>query len=115
MERKHEPPMPLYKDGLIIPCEICGQATPMEELCSFIYTYAMPGPGKSGYQPTCQQHYACSHEHAILALLRCVLSHNEEKSHLFVKKQTTDHQPFISPLLNQLILDLDTLMEDQHS
>jgi hypothetical protein len=58
-------------------CEICGKIVPLNDLHSLAVVYRMPGPGGTAYQCPNEQHYACSHEHAVLAVVACLTSHIE--------------------------------------
>lgn len=75
---REEKGMPLYRDGLIINCEVCNTPTPMEELHSFSYSYALPGLGKESAAPGCEQHYTCCHEHAMMAHIYCLFKHADK-------------------------------------
>lgn len=110
--------MPLYKDGLIVDCEVCGKPTPMEQLHSFILTYAMPGPTYGAYQPSCIQHYGCCHEHAIMAAVNCLLDHVGEESHRFQKEERKQGERYNDSVLDsfhQIIRsDIERLLEEKN-
>ena len=65
----------------IMTCEVCGVVVPIAKTHSLIVTYGMPGVGLSPYQCRATQHFACSHEHALLAHLQCLFTHIENGDH----------------------------------
>lgn len=74
------PTQPLNITGDPIACEICGLVTPLAQVHSLSITYCMPGQDSSGnslpaYQCPALQHYACTHEHAVIAALACLFEH----------------------------------------
>lgn len=63
--------------GDTLACEICGTVVATADAHSIIICYAMPGSGVSAYQCANEQHFACSHEHAIQAAMACLFDHIE--------------------------------------
>lgn len=68
-------------------CEVCGIIKPLREMKSVAAVYRMPGYdhdaqiGLSPFQCEDRQHYGCTHEHALLALLFCLFEHIHEGPH----------------------------------
>lgn len=66
-------------------CEVCGKTQMLKQCHSIAVVYRMPGLrkdengnqtyGYAGYQCADNQHFACSHEHALLAVFMCTLEH----------------------------------------
>lgn len=67
----------------VLDCEAegCGKQIALADACSMAIIYRMPGRGKSPYQCIHEQHFGCSHEHAVLALLQCLFDHIESGDH----------------------------------
>ena len=62
-------------------CEVCGTVVTLANTHSVSVCYNMPGAGYAAYQCANEQHFACSHEHAYLAAMACLLSHIENGTH----------------------------------
>ena len=69
-------------------CEICGKQTSPVNTFSLMVSYPMPGPqdalptaGNEGYTCSVVQHFTCSHEHALLSAIACMLSHIDSGKH----------------------------------
>lgn len=81
-QEKEDPSMRLIR------CEICGEEKPLREMFSMAALYRMPGfnkeigVGLASYQCPDKQHFGCSHEHALLAMLYCLFEHIHEGPHL---------------------------------
>ena len=63
-------------------CEICGTSVPLANTHSIAIDYRMPGLGVQTYQCKNEQHFADTHEHAVLAAIACLLSHIESGPHI---------------------------------
>jgi hypothetical protein len=78
------------KDPSLAPttCEICGEVKPLREMFSMATVYRMTGyaediqVGLPPYQCPDKQHFGCTHEHALLAMLYCLFEHIHEGPHL---------------------------------
>ena len=67
-------------------CEVCGKSTPLAQAHSMSVSYNMPGQDAKGvtypaYQCPNLNHFACSHEHAVLAALMCIFEHIDQGNH----------------------------------
>lgn len=58
-------------------CEICGKSVLLANVFSIKAVYALPSGTNTAFQCANEQHYACSHEHAVLALVGCLFEHLE--------------------------------------
>lgn len=98
--------MQLDPSTIEIPCEAPGCSTKktLGEMCSMAVVYRMPGPGTAPYQCPVEQHYGCCHEHAILALLKCLVTDIEAGVHVEPKEEKYQH-----PLLHRLEQDINDL------
>ena len=66
-----------------IQCEApgCLSVAPLGNMYSMAIIYRMPGPGKAPYQCPNEQHYGCTHDHAVLAMLGCLRAHIASGDH----------------------------------
>lgn len=88
--------------SLNIHCEFCGTVKPLGLMNSFLVSYAMPGsPITPSYGCPVEQHYGCSHEHALLATIRCMLTCLEEGEHTG-KKDSYEH-PLLQHIKHELV------------
>lgn len=68
-------------------CEVCGIIKPLREMKSMAAVYRMPGydhntqVGLLPYQCDDKQHFGCTHEHALLAMMYCLFEHIHEGPH----------------------------------
>lgn len=72
-------------------CEVCGKVQMLKQCHSIAVVYRMPGLrrdaqgnqtyGYAGYQCPDNQHFACCHEHAILAVFMCTFEHIHEQGY----------------------------------
>lgn len=79
------PKQPYDPDTRPVMCEVCGKVQMLKQCHSLAMVYRMPGLrkdaegnetyGYAGYQCADNQHFACSHEHALLAVFMCTLEH----------------------------------------
>lgn len=92
-----------------VKCEECGTSIPFEKAYSMAAVYRMPGlhPEKQHpllpYQCELMQHFGCSHEHAFLALIRCLFEHIH----------TGDHAAKGQPLTHDLLVKIQGLLEQK--
>ena len=81
--------------AVIIPCEAkgCTVQKPLGQMFSMAIDYRMPGGKipKSPYQCPNEQHFGCSHEHAMLALLQCLFTCIEQGDHGEPKQGNYQH------------------------
>lgn len=59
------------------PCELpgCNEKNIIGNMYSIKNSYALAGPMKPAFQCPETQHYACSHEHAMLLSMHCLFEH----------------------------------------
>jgi len=98
--------MRLDPSTITVSCEApgCTASKPLGDMCSMAVVYRMPGPGTSPYQCPDEQHYGCCHEHAILALLKCLVTDIEAGQHVDPKEEIYQH-----PLLQSIEGELKRL------
>lgn len=81
--------------SVIIPCEAkdCTVQKPLGHMFSMATDYRMPGgeTPKSPYQCPQEQHFGCTHEHAMLALLQCLFTCIEQGDHGQPKQESYEH------------------------
>lgn len=82
----------------------CSTKKPLGEMCSMAIVYRMPGPGTSPYQCPLEQHYGCCHEHAMLAMLVCLVRDIEAGPHVDPKEEKYQHT-----LLQHIEQEIQTL------
>lgn len=68
----------IYSDQQPLVCEICGVAITGATAMSIFCEYPMPGGGNQGQRCLAVQHFYCSHRHALLGTIVCVLFHLQE-------------------------------------
>lgn len=56
-------------------CEVCGAQTLEGDTFSLALVYRKPGRDIAAFQCPNEQHYACSHEHAVQAVMACLSEH----------------------------------------
>lgn len=71
-----------YRETDIISCEICGKTDELQHMLSIASVYRMPGSSASlkpaklpSFQCPHIQHFGCTHEHALLADMHCLIEH----------------------------------------
>lgn len=74
LEELLNPPVP---EEIIYTCEICGAQTKEGDTYSLAWHYRKPGRGIPAFQCPGEQHFACSHEHAVQAMMACLEEHGE--------------------------------------
>jgi hypothetical protein len=88
-------------------CEICGCVRPKREMKSMAVVYRMPGydhaaqTGYASFQCDDKQHWGCTHEHALLAMLFCIFEHIHEGPHEAQGEE----------LQHQVLIDIRTRLE----
>jgi hypothetical protein len=96
-------------------CDICGVVRPLKYMKSIKWGYAMPGlrvdhptqpQGYGAYQCPDEQHYGCTRDHAVLAMLACLFEHMDECEH------EDQGKPYLHPLLQRLQQDLQAIEKD---
>ena len=71
------PTSPHVPTGATIACEVCGKVVNTVDARSFSVQYCTPGQGFTGQQCPAWQHWACTHEHAVIATIACLFEHIE--------------------------------------
>lgn len=70
--------IPVVLDTQTFTCEVCGTVTdPAHTFCIYV-EYPMPGPLIHGQRCQCVQHFTCSHQHAVIAAISCIIFHLHE-------------------------------------
>lgn len=83
-------------------CEVCGVVKQLKDMYSMAAVYRMPGLGKKAYQCEATQHFGCSHEHAVIAILECLFEHIS----------LGDHADADKPYELQIVNDIRQLVAD---
>lgn len=75
-----------------VKCEApdCDVIQPLSQMFSMAVVYRMPGYNVPPYQCENEQHFGCTHEHAMIALLKCLFTHIEDGEHQ-QKTENYDH------------------------
>ena len=65
--------------ALLVACEApgCPRSVTVADAFSLALVYRMPGRGVSAFQCRDEQHFGCSHDHAVQAMLACLRDHIE--------------------------------------
>lgn len=92
--RRGVPPIVIASDTQQVTCEICGKVTLPANTFSIFVEYPMPGPGNVTQRCPCVQHFACSHAHAVLAAIVCMIFHLQDDT-------THDNTAPTSPVAEQ--------------
>jgi len=95
-----------------VPCDMCGKIQPLKYMKSIMVGYAMPGLrtedwGYGAYACPNEQHFGCTHEHAMLAALCCLYEHILEGEHEAKGEELTH------PILVKLKADLAALVIEE--
>lgn len=64
---------------LLVQCEApgCSASVPVAEVYSLALIYRMPGRGIPAFQCADEQHFGCTHDHAVAAMQACLTRHIE--------------------------------------
>lgn len=96
-------------------CEVCGTVRPLKNMHSIAWGYRMPGliidhptrpHGYAAFQCPDEQHFGCTRDHAVLAMLACMFEHMDACPH------ENRGKPYLHPLLLTLQNDLQQIERD---